>query len=406
VTMKWRLAGFLPATRCPQNPARCADLNRGLSSPTLRVSIHAAAAIAILLLLAAPAFAAPPTWAKNVKTTVKKDFDFEEIVVEVDGVQAGYRYDHGKRYDLKWERDPRALGLKHRLHAHEITKEFPAELDPLPTPGAVPIALADIPAAVAADTTPRVIDVNYFYTAASAAANGGEGTMPAFAALSCALTNQAYANSGLGWITFRCLGPFKASYADTTNLTDALNWLGMSGAGASEVAAKYALTGADLSHMTIAKSGGGCGLGYMPASASFALSTSDRTCSNANLSFPHETGHNVGYNHDPANAGCTLTAQPSGQLGCSGSYNYGHSFPIGAPKWRTVMAYPGALGTRITQFSNPLVLYQGLYPTGIVNERDNARIAVARAAILAAFRTAVVTTPHPPSKVSNLQPVQ
>jgi hypothetical protein len=344
---------------------------------------------------------AQPPWAHDVKKTVIKAEDFEEIVVEVNGVKAGYRYDHGRRFDLKWERDPKTLGLTHRLHAHEITRVFPPELDPLPT------AMQPVPDApiAAADTAPVVIDVNYFYTAASAAANGGESTMPAFAALSCALANQAYVNSGIGYITFRCLGPFKASYADTTNLNDALNWMGTTGAGASEIAAKYALTGADVSQMTVKYSGGGCGLGWLTASKTNALSVTDRTCANSNLSSPHEIGHNLGFNHDPANAGCgTLVLKPSGLMGCASGYNYGHSFPIGAPQWRTFMAYPNAGGIRVTVESGTNVTYNG-YATGIVNERDNVLVAVARAPIVSQFRTAT-TTSHKPSAVTNVTILQ
>jgi len=348
--------------------------------------------------------AVPPPWAHNVKKTVTKDFDFEEIVVEVDGVKAGYRYDHGKRFDLVWERDPKTLGLTKRLHAHEIIRKFPAELDPILPPGTHPISLADVPPSVVADTTPRVIDINYFYTTAAAARIGGDASMPAFAALSCELTNQSYANSGLSYITFRCLGPFKASYPDTTNLSDALNWM-RGPTGSPEITAKAALTGADLSHMVIGIAGGMCGLGYLNSpDPSWGLSTSDIGCANSNLSFPHETGHNVGMNHDPANTGCTLVLKPSGLMGCNDStYNYGHSFPIGAVKWRTFMAYPGAGGTRITIESSPNVLYQGLYPTGIVNERDNVRIAVARASVVAAFRTAVVASHRPPAQGTNFK---
>jgi hypothetical protein len=344
-----------------------------------------------LALLASPVYADPPPWAHDVKKTVTKDFDFEEVVVEVDGVKAGYRYDHGRRYDLLWERDPKALGLRHRLHAHEVTKVFPAERDPIVAPDALP-AVAD-PLAVA-DLTPVVIDVNYFYTAQVAAAQGGEANMAAFAALTCELSNQTYANSGLGHITWRCLGPFKAAYADTTNLDDALAWMSAGGGGAADIAAKYVLTGADLSHLVINSGGGSCGLGYINSGTGTALSTSDRTCVNSNLSGPHEMGHNMGFHHDPATVGCTTISPTSGVPYCNGSYNYGHSWPIGAPKWRSIMAYPGAGGTRITQISNPNVINNG-FPTGIPNERDNARVAVARAPIVSQFRFSPGTFPVP-----------
>jgi hypothetical protein len=369
--------------------------------------------IVLLFLVASPAWAAPPPWAKNVKTTVTKDADFEEVVVEVDGVKAGLRTDHGRRYDLVWERDLKTLGLGHRLHAHAITKVFPNERDPVPTPGAHDLSLRDIPT-TAADHAPVVIDVNYFYTASAAAARGGEQNMPAFAALSCAIANQAYANSGLGWITMRCLGPWLTTYKEATD-GDPLTWMYYSlnppndhtspNYHGNQFQATRTLTGADMSHMVATNNA--CGVGYINAGITTALSMSEQSCTNANLTFPHETGHVIGYNHEPANAQCgTLVLKPSGLMGCPSGYNYGHSWPIGAVQWRDVMAYPAAGGTRITQFSNPRVLYQGQYPTGVVDERDNARIAEVRAPVVAAFGTPTTTTHKPPSRPTSVTVTQ
>jgi len=241
-----------------------------------------------------------------------------------------------------------------------------------------------------------VIDVNYMYTAGAAAGWGGEANVPAQMALSCALANQTYANSGLGYITFRCFGPFKTAYVENTQT--AIEWAKNDPTGITELAQHLTMTGADLTHYVVTNNG--CGLGYLFAGTNWAVSQSERSCTNANLTFPHETGHNIGYNHEPANAGCgVLVTKPSGLLGCANGYNYGHAFPIGAIKWRTIMAYPQAGGTRITQISSPNVLYQGLYPTGIVNERDNVRVAIANAPAVSAYRTAVLNQkPGAPGK--------
>jgi hypothetical protein len=334
-----------------------------------------------------------------VKTTVTKSADSEEVVVEVDGVKAGRRQDATGIYSLVWERDPRALGLKHRLHPHKITKEFPAEMDPIAPPSSGVVGDAPI---TAADPTPIVIDVNYMYTAAAAAAAGGVDKMPAFMSLSCALANETYANSGLGYITWRCFGPFKTAYVENS-AQSAIYWGKDPAGGTTEVAKYYALTGADLTHYVVTNNS--CGIGYMFTFAgTYALSQSERSCTNDNLTFPHETGHNIGYEHDPANADCgTLVLKPSGLMGCASGYNYGHAFPVGAIKWRTIMSYPAAGGKRISQISNPNILYMGLYPTGIANERDNARVAVTNAPLVSAFRTPVVPTGRPPSKVTNFK---
>ena len=105
---------------------------------------------------------------------------------------------------------------------------------------------------------------------------------------------------------------------------------------------------------------------------------------------PHEVGHNMGCCHACGDGG-----------GCGAntgafSYSKGHRFPIGAPQWRTVMAYtPGGL---IPHFSNPDVFFEG-YPTGIKegggvcdpsngppSEADNARTIRETSAIVANFR--------------------
>jgi hypothetical protein len=227
-------------------------------------------------------------------------------------------------------------------------------------------------------------------------------------ALSCALSNQSYANSGLGWITWRCFGPFQSAYNETTD-GEALRWMSSATicatvngvqtchpGGLTDTNDKLALTGADLSHLVTTN--GACGLGFLEPAANAAMSMSEWSCTNANLSFTHETGHNVGFNHDPKNAGsppcpeptntnCAIYC-PSGLACFPGISNFGHAWPIAAPQWRSIMAYPSAGGARITQISNPSILYQG-YPTGIPGERDNAKKAVERAPIVAAFRMAV-----------------
>jgi hypothetical protein len=79
----------------------------------------------------------------------------------------------------------------------------------------------------------------------------------------------------------------------------------------------------------------------------------------------HELGHNLGAHHDPVNA-----PPPSEALE---PYTFGHFSLEGS--FRTVMSYetecPGC--TRIDNFSNPNVSFAGL-PTGIANQRDNARL--------------------------------
>jgi len=79
----------------------------------------------------------------------------------------------------------------------------------------------------------------------------------------------------------------------------------------------------------------------------------------------HELGHNLGAHHDPVNG-----PPPNEALV---PYSYGHFSLDG--NFVTVMSYtsecPGCV--RVDHFSNPNVSFAGI-PTGIPNERDNARL--------------------------------
>jgi hypothetical protein len=83
----------------------------------------------------------------------------------------------------------------------------------------------------------------------------------------------------------------------------------------------------------------------------------------------HETGHNLGCAHDPDNVDCNPAS----------SYGLGHRFfGNDSVQYRTVMSY--APGTRIQNFSNPNVNFQG-QPTGL-STRNNARIINERDTII------------------------
>lgn len=104
---------------------------------------------------------------------------------------------------------------------------------------------------------------------------------------------------------------------------------------------------------------GFCGLAWLaPEFPDYAVSASDIDCALTNLTFAHELGHNQGCAHDPDNAGSSYR-----------EYGYGHRWDNN--QWRSVMAY--SPGSRVPHFSNPDVLYEGT-PTGIANQRDNARL--------------------------------
>ncbi len=141
---------------------------------------------------------------------------------------------------------------------------------------------------------------------------------------------------------------------------------------------------ADLVSLLVANLPSACGIGYVMRSVSVGFAPSgyqltDRDCAVGNLSWAHEHGHNVGFEHDPANGTSPGNA--------SQPWSFGHYVENGSNSYRTVMSYQCPAGgcTRRPYFSNPRVSFNGA-PTGIVDQRDNARTGDFVADTVANFR--------------------
>ncbi len=129
--------------------------------------------------------------------------------------------------------------------------------------------------------------------------------------------------------------------------------------------------------------GPSCGQAWLPQGSSsdqaFGFAVVDPLCVRGNLTFAHETGHNLGADHGPS----------GGRLG----YNNGYINLAGG--YRTIMAYAG-VGcanpcTRVPFFSSPNVLYNG-QPTGSATQ-DNARVLNEVGPYVATYRSGGVVTP-------------
>lgn len=134
-----------------------------------------------------------------------------------------------------------------------------------------------------------------------------------------------------------------------------------------------------------------CGIAYVPtgdlsADAGWGFSVVYSQCATGYYSTAHELGHNMGSNHDRANAGSAV-AYP---------YSYGYQDPN--KTFRTVMAYncPNEGCIRQQFFSNPYLEFNGR-PTGIYYEAndsaDNARSINQTRIPVSQWRTAVVGSP-------------
>jgi hypothetical protein len=226
---------------------------------------------------------------------------------------------------------------------------------------------------------PGRIDLLSLYTPQARAAAGGDAAITATIQSAVDVANAAFEASDMQ-ARFFLVHTALANRQDSGNLSSDLGWL-VSDPG---VAALRDSQAADLVSLIVENGGGYCGLGYVmrnpgPGFASSAFQVTVRYCAVGNLSFAHEHGHNLGFEHNPENSG----AWPN-----SGSYpwSYAHYVP---GQFRTVMSYSnpcGGLGcTRVPRFSNPAVLYGG-QPTGISNQRDNHRTGDLTAPIVADFR--------------------
>jgi peptidyl-Asp metalloendopeptidase len=113
---------------------------------------------------------------------------------------------------------------------------------------------------------------------------------------------------------------------------------------------------------------------------SFTVQETGLNCAPLAESFAHENGHLLGMNHDPANA-LGQTQYP---------WSFGHQV---SGVFHTIMSYGPCAVTcpNIPNFSNPDISYLG-FPTGVADQRDNARTGRINAPIVAAFRP-----PAPPA---------
>ena len=144
-------------------------------------------------------------------------------------------------------------------------------------------------------------------------------------------------------------------------------WMGAS----AQVATLRSSTNADLVGLIVEKLDDACGsavavLGSTAGDSSLFYQVTDRGCAVGNLTFAHEVGHLLGLAHDPAYAG------NSGA--CSDAR--GHFVD---QEGRTLMSYYNQCTNnncpRVALISDPGIDFDFGDPSGIINERDNARCA-------------------------------
>lgn len=267
------------------------------------------------------------------------------------------------------------------------TQTFPPEKEPLVDPVRLFEALSGVSWDEPRDES-AIIDVVFAFSG-SAWYNCGntEAGCTAIANQVIAQWNTARDNSQ-SIATLRLCGVMRTSYVEGVGYyaNSPLSWMVSSavpnGGGREELMNVVIGGGCDIVHMVTRNNA--CGQGYLQASSINPFSQSEWGCTVANFSGIHEIGHNIGLHHEPPSV--------CGQAVCSG-YNYGHAWPTTGVIERDPMTYPGAGGSRVLFWSNPLIVRHG-QAIGIPNQRDNARVLRERGAIVAGFRSKV-TSPKP-----------
>jgi len=240
-----------------------------------------------------------------------------------------------------------------------------------------PIVRAEPASAVVAAAETAQIHLLSMYTPQARAASGGDAEITALIQAAVDSANQAFTNSGIN-ARYTLLQTALANRNDSGDMSSDLDWLKADPA----TAALRNQSGADMVSLVVSNGGNACGIGYVmripgPAFEGLAFQVSARGCIIGNSTFAHEHGHNLGMEHDPANGPSPSSA--------SYPWSFGH-YVNGV--FRTVMSYSTGCTSGcadINFFSNPAVTYIGV-PTGIIDQRDNARTANLTAPIAAAFR--------------------
>ena len=209
-------------------------------------------------------------------------------------------------------------------------------------------------------------------------------------------SNQALTNSGLT-VRFELAAIAYVNYSDVS-LTQSLNDV-ISG-NVPQAAALREQYAADLVQL-VTESSEYCGVAYLLSSAdagfaNLAYSVIYSGCIN-NYSNIHEMGHNMGLQHDRADA----SPQTVWDYGYGYRYcNDGVTPQPAAGYVRSVMAYPCASSTRVPLYSGPNVNYQGTV-LGDAND-DNERVLQQTYITVANFRQGVGNAA--PTPVPTTQP--
>lgn len=262
---------------------------------------------------------------------------------------------------------------------------------------------ANEPPIAAATITDTIVDLMVVYTPKARANAGGTSGIQAKIVKAVEAANQAYINSKVH-MKLNLVRMTEVNYTESGDMARTLNDLRGTTDGKMDVVHSWRNQyGADQVTLVSADANY-CGIAYQMTrlSSSFApyafavVHDDSRAYCLAAQTLAHELGHNQGNAHDRAN---------SSYAGIY-SYSYGHRL-CQSGGFRTVMSYACTGATRISNFANPSVYYNGK-PTGIDPNINPSKAAAtawsmekARATV-AAWRASKVaaSAPATPSRLA------
>jgi hypothetical protein len=327
--------------------------------------------------------------------------DSEVILAVIGKAMSGtIKRGNGEVYEILFNGDDshtvRQIDPKKILpHKHPIPDvEADPELANTPMSSEAETAVNEPPLAAAEANT--VIDLMVVYTPKARANAGGASGIQAKIVKAVEAANQAYINSKVH-MKLNLVHMAEVSYTESGDMSRTINDLRGTKDGKMDIvhswrnqygADQVALVSADANYCGIAYQMTRLSSSFAPYAFAVVHDDSKAYCL-AGQTLAHELGHNQGNAHDRANSS-SAGIYP---------YSYGHRL-CQSGGFRTIMSYACSGATRISNFANPTVYYNGK-PTGIdpnINPSNGAATAwsmeKARFTV-AAWRASKVTASAP-----------